>query len=182
MYHALASLPAQTDLIHVAVGAWAAFAIFIVASWVSAIIWAWRDISARTDDPFVRWLSLAPVTVFSIAGLLPYVLMRPQETAEQRLQRQLDMETCRRELDQYVVCPRCRRRTQPDFVACPYCRETVARACEACGKQVALSWLVCPYCAATQPQSPSPAAFRRREVQLATRASARPARPQVNPR
>lgn len=184
MYHVLASLPAQADLVRVAVAAWLAFGIFIAASWVAAVIWVWRDIASRTEDQFVRLASLAPVAMFSIAGLLPYVLLRPQETSEERLQRQLDMETCRRELDQYTVCSRCRRRTQVDFIACPYCRETLSRACDACGKQVALTWLLCPYCARPQPQAASPAAFRRREPRLAPARTpaARPARPQVNVR
>jgi len=106
MYHVLLSLPAQADLIRFAVGAWVAFGVFIAASWFAAIVWVWRDICLRTDDQFVRVASLAPVVMFSIAGLLPYVLLRPQETRDEMLQRQLDMETCRRELDQYTVCTR----------------------------------------------------------------------------
>ncbi len=182
MYHVLLSLPAQADLIRFAVGAWVAFGVFIAASWFAAIVWVWRDICLRTEDQFVRVASLAPVVMFSIAGLLPYVLLRPQETRDEMLQRQLDMETCRRELDQYTVCTRCRRRTQVDFVACPYCRETLSRPCDGCGRQVALTWLLCPYCARPQPQAARPAALRRREPQLAPERvpAPRPARPQVN--
>jgi len=181
MHHVIASLPAQADLIRVAVGAWVVFGLFIVASWAAAVIWVWRDIQSRTEDPFVRVASLAPVAMFSIAGLLPYALLRPQETTDERLQRQLDMETCRRELDQYTVCTRCRRRTQVDFIACPYCRETLSRPCDGCGKQVALTWLLCPYCTKQQPQAARPAAVRRRDPQLAP-ARQTATRPQVNVR
>ena len=181
MHYVMASLPAQADLIRVAVGAWVAFGLFVVACWAAAVIWVWRDIQSRTEDPLVRVASLAPVAMFSIAGLLPYALLRPRETTDERLQRQLDMETCRRELDLYTVCTRCRRRTQVDFIACPYCRETLSKACDECGKQVALTWLLCPYCTKQQPQAARPAAFRRVEPRPApARTSA--TKPQVNVR
>ncbi len=180
MHSVTASLPAQADLIRVAVGAWVAFGVFIAASWLAAIIWVWRDIHSRTEDLFVRVASLVPVAMFSIAGLLPYALLRPQETTDERLQRQLDTETCRRELDQYTVCTRCQRRTQVDFIACPYCRETLSRACDGCGKQVTLTWLLCPYCAQPQPQVSRPAVRRREPCPAPARTPA--TRPQVTVR
>ena len=179
MYYLLASVPAKSDLIRIAVGAGVAFAVFIAASWFAAMVWVLRDVSSRTKSLFVRMASLAPVAMFSIPGLLPYVLMRPPERTDDRLQRQFDLEASRRELDQYTVCPRCRRGTRADFVACPYCRETLAGACDRCGKQVAFAWLLCPYCAKSEPQVARPAASRRRDPQLApSRTSA--ARPQVH--
>ena len=53
---------------------------FLFAFWLALIIWAWRDIRARSRDAFAAILAVVLVAIFPIVGLLLYLLLRPKET------------------------------------------------------------------------------------------------------
>ena len=59
-------------------------AAFFTALWVSAVIWAFRDIRSRTRDVFAQILATLLVLIFfplfPLPGLILYVILRPRET------------------------------------------------------------------------------------------------------
>ena len=62
----------------------AVFAAFLTATWISSVIWAFRDIRARTRDIFAQVLATLMVLIFfplfPLPGLALYLILRPRET------------------------------------------------------------------------------------------------------
>jgi hypothetical protein len=118
--------------------------------WVAAIIWAYRDISARTRDTFSQVISLVLVLVFNLPGLLVYLILRPKQTMAESYDRQLEAEALLHEIQEQATCPSCRRRIDDDFITCPFCRTSLRSPCDSCGKALATTWVLCPYCSAAR--------------------------------
>ena len=53
---------------------------YLVALWIASIWWTFRDIRSRTTDLFLQVAATLLVTVFSFAGLLIYIILRPTKT------------------------------------------------------------------------------------------------------
>ncbi|MCD6290298.1 MAG: zinc ribbon domain-containing protein [Anaerolineae bacterium] len=122
---------------------------FLFALWISLVIWAFRDIRARTRDVFAQILATLLVLLFTPflgAGLILYLLLRPKETLAEAYERALEEEALLRDIEQRPVCPNCQRPIQPDWQVCPYCGERLKSPCPHCGKLLALDWAFCPYC------------------------------------
>lgn len=119
---------------------------YLVAFWFSLGIWAYKDISARSPDPLVRFLALLLVLVFNLPGLLLYYMLRPRETLAERYNRSLEEETLLKEVESQLACPSCGRKVEPDFILCPSCRTQLKQACANCNHLLLLQWSVCPYC------------------------------------
>ena len=62
---------------------------FLVALWVSLVVWTYRDIRTRARDPLVQILSALLVAVLNITGVLVYLILRPQKTLEEDYQHTL---------------------------------------------------------------------------------------------
>jgi len=57
---------------------------YLLAVWISLIIWTFRDIRSRSRSIFAQLVSVVMVAFFNIPGMLLYFLLRPRETlAEQ---------------------------------------------------------------------------------------------------
>ncbi len=123
---------------------------YVLVLWVAALIWAYRDISARTNDTFSQVIALVLVLVFNLPGLLIYLILRPKQTMTEAYDRQLEAEALLHEIQEQSTCPSCRRRIDDDFVSCPYCRTSLRIPCESCSKALATTWVLCPYCSATR--------------------------------
>ena len=123
---------------------------YVLVLWVAALIWAYRDISARTSDTFSQVIALVLVLVFNLPGLLIYLILRPKQTMTETYDRQLEAEALLHEIQEQASCPSCRRRIDDDFVACPYCRTSLRTPCENCSRALATTWVLCPYCSATR--------------------------------
>jgi len=121
--------------------------LYVAALWVTAIVWTFRDIRGRTDDTVEQAASVLLVTVFSVPGLLLYILMRPKQTLEEQLDRRLEAEAMYHEIEQHPMCPRCASVIQRDFAFCPVCRAELRMPCRQCGRSLAIDWVACPYCA-----------------------------------
>lgn len=116
--------------------------------WLTAIVWAYRDVCERTRDSVSQTVAVLLVLFFSVAGLLLYLILRPRETLAEAYERSLESEALLQELEDQQACPTCRRRVEQDFVVCPYCRTRLRDPCRACGKALNFAWTACPYCGA----------------------------------
>jgi len=71
----------------------AVFAAFLTATWISSVIWAFRDIRARTRDIFAQVLATLMVLIFfplfPLPGLALYLILRPRETLAEARTRHL---------------------------------------------------------------------------------------------
>lgn len=121
---------------------------YLTMMWIASLVWAYRDIQARTRDTFTQAMSLALVFIFPLAGLALYLILRPKETLAEVYDRQLEAEALLHEIQEQATCPTCRRKIQDDFIICPYCRVTLRTACGECSRPLNASWVVCPFCGA----------------------------------
>ena len=132
----------------------ALFAAFLTAVWVSVIIWAFRDIRARSRDVFAQILATLMVLLFfplfPFPGLVLYLLLRPRETLSEIYERSLEEEALLQGIEERMACPGCNRRIEEQFMICPTCHTRLKKACPACGRLLHLRWNICPYCSAVQ--------------------------------
>jgi len=132
----------------------ALFAAFLTAVWVSVIIWAFRDIRARSRDVFAQILATLMVLLFfplfPFPGLILYLLLRPRETLSEIYERSLEEEALLQGIEERMACPGCNRRIEEQFMVCPTCHTRLKKACPACGRLLHLRWNICPYCGAVQ--------------------------------
>jgi RNA polymerase subunit RPABC4/transcription elongation factor Spt4 len=119
---------------------------FLLAFWVSLVIWTFRDIRSRTRDIFAQLLAALMVLLFGPIGLMIYFLLRPRETLDQIYDRQLEQEALLQDIEEQRACPQCHRPIEDDFRLCPYCRTPLKKPCSHCGRLLHLEWDVCPYC------------------------------------
>ncbi len=121
-------------------------AAFVVALWLSTIIWVFRDIRARTRDIFAVLLALLLALVLPFAGVLLYLLLRPRETLAEQYERSLEEEALLQEIEERTVCPACHESVDEDFLLCPNCSTRLKNRCTNCDKLMKLDWNICPYC------------------------------------
>lgn len=119
---------------------------FIIALWVSLVIWTYRDIRSRTRDPLIQTLAALLVAVLNLPGVLVYLILRPQRTLEEEYQRTLEEEALLQALEDLPLCPGCERRVKEDWQVCPNCHTKLKKTCHSCSKFMELSWNICPYC------------------------------------
>jgi RNA polymerase subunit RPABC4/transcription elongation factor Spt4 len=131
-------------------------AAFMTAAWISAVLWAFRDIRARTRDIFAQVLATLLVLVFfplfPIPGLILYMILRPRETLAETYERTLEEEALLQGIEERLACPGCNRSIQEEYLYCPTCHTRLKKPCLECGRQLHLKWSLCPYCGATQTQ------------------------------
>jgi RNA polymerase subunit RPABC4/transcription elongation factor Spt4 len=132
----------------------ALFVAFLTATWVAAVIWAFRDIRSRTRDIFAQILATLLVFVFfplfPVPGLVLYFLLRPRETLSDIYERSLEEEALLQGIEERMACPSCNRRIEEDFLVCPSCHTRLKKPCPACGRRLHLKWRICPYCGEAQ--------------------------------
>jgi RNA polymerase subunit RPABC4/transcription elongation factor Spt4/F0F1-type ATP synthase membrane subunit c/vacuolar-type H+-ATPase subunit K len=124
----------------------AGFVAFGLAVQFSIVVWTFMDIRARSRDIFVWIFATLLVLVFSIFGLVVYLILRPHETLMQAYERSLEEEALLQEIEERPICPNCRHRVELDFRMCPNCRHVLKEECSNCGRLVEADWTVCPYC------------------------------------
>jgi RNA polymerase subunit RPABC4/transcription elongation factor Spt4 len=124
---------------------------FIIALWVSLVIWTYRDIRARTRDPLIQTLAALLVAVLNLPGVLVYLILRPPRTLEEEYQRTLEEEALLQALEDLPLCPGCERRVKEDWQVCPNCHTKLKKTCHNCSKFMELSWNICPFCGTPAP-------------------------------
>ena len=132
----------------------ALLAAFLTATWIGAVIWAFRDIRSRSRDIFAQVLATLMVLVFfplfPVPGLLLYLILRPRETLSEVYERSLEEEVLLQGIEERLACPGCNRRIEDAFMICPTCHTRLKKACPSCGRLLHLRWNICPYCGAVQ--------------------------------
>ncbi len=124
---------------------------FVVALWVSLMLWTYRDIRMRARDPWVRVLSVVIVGLLFLPGVVIYLILRPVHTVEEEYQRTLEEEALLRSIEDVPVCPGCGRHIQESWMVCPSCQTRLKKTCHSCRKLMELSWNICPYCGTPAP-------------------------------
>jgi RNA polymerase subunit RPABC4/transcription elongation factor Spt4 len=132
----------------------ALFAAFLTAAWISAVIWTFRDIRARSRDIFAQILATLMVFIFfplfPLPGLMLYLILRPRETLAEVYERSLEEEALLQGIEERMACPGCNRRIEEDFMICPTCHTRLKKECPTCGRLLHLRWNICPFCGAVQ--------------------------------
>src|SRR5512138_2705437 len=80
-------------------------AAFLVALWVSLIIWTYRDIRSRTRDPLLRILAALSTAVLFLPGVRVYLILRPPRTFEEEYQHTLEEEALLQSIEDNPPCP-----------------------------------------------------------------------------
>jgi hypothetical protein len=125
-------------------GAWA------LALWFALAIWTFRDITARTTNPVTHIFSTLMVVLFWVPGAIIYLILRPRETLDEAFQRAMEEEYLLQDLDDFPICPSCRRSVHDDFLFCPHCTVELRRGCQSCSRPIDVRWEACPYCGTSQ--------------------------------
>ena len=76
--------------------------VVIVAFWLAMVIWAFRDIRARSRDRLAQLQVAALVAILTLPGLFIYLLLRPRETLAEAYERSLEEEALLQEIVQRV--------------------------------------------------------------------------------
>lgn len=123
---------------------------YLLALWFALVVWTYRDITSRSTNAFTQIFSTLVVVLFFVPGAIIYLILRPRETLDEAFQRSMEEEYLLQDLDDYPLCPACRRAVRDDFVFCPHCSSELRRACTTCHRLVDVRWEVCPYCGSDQ--------------------------------
>jgi RNA polymerase subunit RPABC4/transcription elongation factor Spt4 len=116
------------------------------ALWLSLVIWAFRDMRARSRDPFAQLLAALLVAALPGVGIVIYFILRPPETLAEAYERALEEEALLQEIEERPACPGCSRTVDPHWILCPHCHTRLRKACPDCNALMELQWNLCPYC------------------------------------
>ena len=118
----------------------------LIALWLSLVIWSFRDMRARSRDPFAQFLAALVVAALPGAGVLIYLILRPPETLTEAYERALEEEALLQEIEERPACPGCSRTVDPNWILCPHCHTRLKKACPDCNALMELQWNLCPFC------------------------------------
>jgi RNA polymerase subunit RPABC4/transcription elongation factor Spt4 len=127
---------------------------FVVALWISLVIWTFRDMRSRSRDAFAQLLAALMVFVLGPVGVILYLLLRPRETLAEKYERSLEEEALLQDIEERQICPGCKQPIESDFVLCPICHTRLRQPCVQCGRLIHPRWSICPYCATDQAPVP----------------------------
>jgi hypothetical protein len=111
-----------------------------------AIVWAFRDMRARSRDILAWIVSTLLVALIPVFGLIVYIMLRPRETLAEAYERSLEQEALLQAIEEPEHCPGCGQRVRSDYALCPTCHTRLKQPCPSCGRPLHLQWAVCPYC------------------------------------
>lgn len=122
----------------------------LVAAWLAMVIWAYRDMRARSRDLWTQVLVAVVVLLLNLPGLIIYIFLRPRETLAEAYERSLEEEALLQEIEAKPNCPGCGLRVDENWQACPNCHTRLKKPCINCGQMLQLAWDLCPHCATPQ--------------------------------
>ena len=131
---------------------------YVIALWLTAVIWTARDIRSRSHDPVSQFVAVSMVMALNLPGWVLYRVLRPPLTLAELYERQLEEETLLRDLGHELACPTCSAPVEEAYVACPHCATGLKDACESCGKALSFAWRACPWCASERGSVRAPVA------------------------
>jgi RNA polymerase subunit RPABC4/transcription elongation factor Spt4 len=118
----------------------------LAALWLSLVIWAFRDMRARSRDPFAQLLAALVVAALPLVGIVIYFILRPPETLAEAYERALEEEALLQEIEERPACPGCSRTIEATWLLCPSCHTRLRKVCPDCHSLMELSWNLCPFC------------------------------------
>jgi hypothetical protein len=118
----------------------------LLALWLALVVWAVRDVRARSRSTVAAVLTALLVLLLPVVGLVIYLLLRPRETLIQAYDRALEQEALLQQIETKPVCPTCARPTEPTWFLCPTCHTHLRQPCPVCRSPLELHWDICPYC------------------------------------
>jgi hypothetical protein len=129
--------------------------VIFTALYGGAIVWAFRDMRARSRDVLALIVAVLLVALVPIFGLVVYIMLRPRETLAEAYERSLEQEALLQTIEEPEVCSGCGQRVKADYVLCPSCHTRLKQSCPSCHQPLNLRWAVCPYCeSSVTPQAP----------------------------
>jgi hypothetical protein len=129
---------------------------FLIALWISLIIWTFKDVRSRSRDIFAILLATLMVVIFGPLGLMLYFLLRPSTTLAELYERSLEEEALLQELEERPRCPGCSRQVKEAWILCPDCHTTLKKICPTCNNSLSLHWNICPFCGTHVSTAPVP--------------------------
>jgi len=120
---------------------------FILALWLSMVVWTFRDARSRSRDIFAILLATLMVVIFGPLGLVLYFLLRPPITLAELYERSLEEEALLQDIEDRPRCPGCSRFINNKWVLCPDCHTQLKKSCPSCDNILDLNWQLCPFCA-----------------------------------
>lgn len=124
---------------------------FLVALWLSLVIWTYRDVRRRARDPMARLLAVLVVAVLFLPGVVIYLILRPARSLEEDYQQTLEEEALLQSIEEAALCPGCGRRVKENWILCPNCHTKLKKTCLHCNRPMELPWNLCPYCGTPAP-------------------------------
>ena len=123
---------------------------YIFAIWFGLTVWAYIDISRRTDNYVYRLMMVLLVAIgFGFVGLALYLMIRPSltksEVASQSLEEKFLLASAA-----YAFCGSCGEPAGAEFNFCVNCGSQIKKNCTNCNFLLASSWLACPNCGKIQ--------------------------------
>lgn len=118
----------------------------LAALWLSLVIWTFRDMRARSRDPFAQILAALVVALLPGVGLIIYLILRPPETLAEGYERALEEEALLQEIEERPACPGCSRTIEAGWILCPHCHTRLRKRCLDCDALLELQWNLCPFC------------------------------------
>lgn len=140
------TLPSLDTIVAYSTFCFAIAGALLAAIWMSLVIWTFRDMRARSRDPFAHILATLVVAILPVIGLVVYLILRPSETLTEAYERALEEEALLQEIEEKPVCPGCSRTTDRNWLLCPHCHTRLRKACPDCNSLMELQWTLCPYC------------------------------------
>ena len=119
------------------------------ALWVGLVIWTFKDMRARSRDPFAQIMASIMVGVLTVPGWLIYLMLRPRETLAEAYERALEEEALLQEIEERPTCPGCSRPVEDGWKICPHCHTRLKKNCPECQHLLELQWNLCPFCGST---------------------------------
>jgi RNA polymerase subunit RPABC4/transcription elongation factor Spt4 len=119
------------------------------ALWVGLVIWTFKDMRARSRDPFAQIMAALMVAILTVPGWLIYLMLRPRETLGEAYERALEEEALLQGIEERPACPGCSRPILDDWKVCPHCHTRLRKNCQECKRLIELQWNLCPYCGTT---------------------------------
>jgi RNA polymerase subunit RPABC4/transcription elongation factor Spt4 len=126
-------------------------AAFVIAFWVSLVIWTYRDIRSRSHNRFIQILAVLLSAILFLPGVLVYLILRPPQTIEAEYQKALEEEALYQTIEDKAVCPGCGRQVEKDWMVCASCHTRLKKPCQHCKQLLELFWNLCPYCGTPVP-------------------------------
>ena len=119
-----------------------------IVIWLALVWYTFTDARRRLEDKMLIRSATAAALIFPLVGTVVYVIVRPPEYIEDRIERELEMEAAAARLasTDYQACPHCEEVVGGQFLRCPHCMRKLRDACVNCDKPLDPDWLLCPYC------------------------------------